>query len=154
MKWRKGWRMSSDVGEVKERLENELWRRWSDRKVGEWALLRHSSFFNPSFASPTSQALHLRLLASRPCFEFVKIKQIITNTAVLFIFFKIMSSPYTTYNLVKGILWIFKEFGRYFPWILSCALKSCSYYVQNYYNLKENTPLSTSVSSWFACQMT
>ena len=28
--------------------------------------LRHSSFFNPSFASPTSQALHLIHLASRP----------------------------------------------------------------------------------------
>ena len=30
--------------------------------------LRHSSFSNPSFASPTSQALHLVHLASRPCF--------------------------------------------------------------------------------------
>ena len=30
-------------------------------------LLRHSSFSNPSFASPTSQALHLRHLASSPC---------------------------------------------------------------------------------------
>ena len=29
--------------------------------------LRHSSFSNPSFASLTSQALHLRHLASRPC---------------------------------------------------------------------------------------
>ena len=29
--------------------------------------LHHSSFSNPSFASPTSQALHLRYLASRPC---------------------------------------------------------------------------------------
>ena len=29
--------------------------------------LRHSSFSNPSFASPTSQALHLIHLASRPC---------------------------------------------------------------------------------------
>ena len=29
--------------------------------------LRHSSFSNPSFASPISQALHLRHLASRPC---------------------------------------------------------------------------------------
>ena len=28
--------------------------------------LRHSSFTNPSFASPTSQAIHLRHLASRP----------------------------------------------------------------------------------------
>ena len=64
--------MSCDVGEVTESLENqnELWRRWSD-----WSLenelcftyvtahsptlpslyLRHSSFSNPSVASPTSQ---------------------------------------------------------------------------------------------------
>ena len=32
---------------------------------------RHRSFCNPSFASPTSQALHLRHLVSRPCFEVV-----------------------------------------------------------------------------------
>ena len=29
--------------------------------------LRHSSLSNPSFASPTSQALHLIHMASRPC---------------------------------------------------------------------------------------
>ena len=89
-----------------EGLDNELWRRWSFGKIGEWPLLcsfsnisdtsptsqlilqpfsrityvtaqsstlpllhlRHSSFSNPSFASPTSQSLHLRHLASRPCF--------------------------------------------------------------------------------------
>ena len=51
--------MSCDVGEVTERLENELWCRWSDGRVGEWALLRHSSFFNSSFAS-----LHLINLAT------------------------------------------------------------------------------------------
>ena len=33
-RWRK-WR-ACDV-EAKEGLENELWRRWSDEKVGEWA---------------------------------------------------------------------------------------------------------------------
>ena len=74
--------MSCDVGEVPESLENqnELWRRWSDWKLGEWALLilqafrrftyviahstnlpllypRHSSFSNPSVASPTSQLI-------------------------------------------------------------------------------------------------
>ena len=49
MKQQKGWRMSYDVGEVTEGLENELWRRWSDGRarnklrrrwsegrVGEW----------------------------------------------------------------------------------------------------------------------
>ena len=33
--------MSCDVGEATESLENqnELWRRWSDWMLGEWALL-------------------------------------------------------------------------------------------------------------------
>ena len=31
--------MSYDVGKATEGLENELWRRWSDGKFGEWALL-------------------------------------------------------------------------------------------------------------------
>ena len=54
---RKGWRMSSDVGKATEGLENELWHRWNDWKLGEWAELhlRHNSFSNPSVASPTSQ---------------------------------------------------------------------------------------------------
>ena len=34
IKWR-----ACDVGEAKEGLENELWRRWSDVRVGEWAVL-------------------------------------------------------------------------------------------------------------------
>ena len=34
--------------------------------------IRHSSFPNPSFDSPTSQALHLIHLASRPCFANVR----------------------------------------------------------------------------------
>ena len=34
-----GWRMICDVGEATEGLKNELWRRWSDGKIGEWALL-------------------------------------------------------------------------------------------------------------------
>ena len=93
------WRVC-DVGEAKDGLENELWRRWSNGRVGEWAvtLVKQSSFSNlsvtspmsqlflqpfrrftyvrahsptlpfsnPSFASPTSQALHLIHLASRP----------------------------------------------------------------------------------------
>ena len=46
-KRKKGWKMSCDVGKATEGLENELWRRWSDEKVGEWPelilslLLRH-----------------------------------------------------------------------------------------------------------------
>ena len=34
IKWR-----SCDVREAKEGLENELWRRWSNRRVGEWAVM-------------------------------------------------------------------------------------------------------------------
>ena len=36
---KEGWRMNCDVGKATEVLENELWRRWSDGKVGEWAEL-------------------------------------------------------------------------------------------------------------------
>ena len=55
-KRRKGWRSDGRVGEATEGLENELSLR-----------LRHSSFSNLSFASPTSQDLHLRRPANRPC---------------------------------------------------------------------------------------
>ena len=33
IKWR-----GCDIEEAKEGLENELWRRWSNRRVGEWAV--------------------------------------------------------------------------------------------------------------------
>ena len=35
-RWRK-WR-ACDIGEAKEGLENELWRRWSNGRVGEWVV--------------------------------------------------------------------------------------------------------------------
>ena len=48
VKWRKGWRMSSallwikrracDVGEAKERLENELWCRWSNGNFSKFSV--------------------------------------------------------------------------------------------------------------------
>ena len=91
MKRRKGWRMSCDIGESTERLENELCRASFSNPSFAFPTsqlilqpfrsfthitahsptfpllqLRHSSFFNPSVALPTSQALHLRHLASRP----------------------------------------------------------------------------------------
>ena len=44
--------MTCDVGTAAEGLENELWRRWSDVRVGEWG---GTSFANPYTASPTSQ---------------------------------------------------------------------------------------------------
>ena len=90
--------MSCDVGEVMERLENELcydynyepcsfsnlsftsqlilqpFRRFTHvtahSPTHPLLHLLHSSFVNPSFASPTSQALHLIHLANRPCVCF------------------------------------------------------------------------------------
>ena len=64
--------MSCDVGKATEGLKNELWRRQSDRKVGEWALLilqtfHHSSFSNPSVTLPTSQLI----LQPFHCFTYV-----------------------------------------------------------------------------------
>ena len=53
--------MSCNVGEATEGLENELWRRWSDEKVGEWALLwlnyELCSFSKLSVTSPMSQLI-------------------------------------------------------------------------------------------------
>ena len=63
-RWRK-WR-ACVVGQVKERLVNELWRRWSDRKVGEWALL--CSFSNLSVTWP------MALLILQPFFRFSYVK--------------------------------------------------------------------------------
>ena len=85
IKWR-----ACDIGKAKEGLENELWRRWSTGRVGEWAelipqpfhhftyittnspilpslYLCHSSFSNPSIASPTSQFI----LQPFFCFSYV-----------------------------------------------------------------------------------
>ena len=56
VKWRKGWRMSCDVGEAPPHSPTLTSLH-----------LRHSSFYSPPVASPTLQALHLRHLKSRPC---------------------------------------------------------------------------------------
>ena len=32
--------MNCDIGEATEGLENELWRRWSEGRVGEWAVMQ------------------------------------------------------------------------------------------------------------------
>ena len=39
MKQRKGWTMSCDVIKATEELEIELWCRWSNGRVGEWAVI-------------------------------------------------------------------------------------------------------------------
>ena len=77
MKQRKDCIMSCDVFKAAEALENELWRRWSDVRIGEWGgasfsnpssfHLRHSSFSNPSAALPTSQLV----LQPFRCFTYV-----------------------------------------------------------------------------------
>ena len=90
--------MSCDVGEAMESLENELcsffklfvvshtsqlilqaFRRFTYVMAHSPTLpslyllpLCHSSFSNPSFASPASQDFQLRHLASRPCFVLKK----------------------------------------------------------------------------------
>ena len=79
IKWR-----ACDVGEAIEGLESELWHRWSNGRIGEWPFhhftyvtthsqtllslyLHHSSFPNPSVASPTSQFI----LQPFFCFSYV-----------------------------------------------------------------------------------
>ena len=76
VKQRKGCRMNFDVGEMTEgqSLILQAFRRFSYVTAHAPTLpsfhLRHNSFHDPSVASPTSQALHLRHLASRPCLKF------------------------------------------------------------------------------------
>ena len=60
MKQRKGWRIICDVGEVTERLENELCSTvYSSALSPSFPSLhlRHSSFSNLSITSPTSQVI-------------------------------------------------------------------------------------------------
>ena len=67
--------MSCDLGKATEGLVNEVWRRWSDGKVGEWALLIYlyicelCSFSNLSVTSPTSQLI----LQPFRCFTYVTV---------------------------------------------------------------------------------
>ena len=56
--------MICDVGKATEGLENELWRRWSDIRVGDWGWV---SFSNSYIASPTSQLI----LQPFRCFTYV-----------------------------------------------------------------------------------
>ena len=68
-----GLEMSCDVGEVTEMLENEQ---------SSLLYLRHSSFFNPSFASPASQALHLRHTPMEIWIVMMKIKLVSGHSTV------------------------------------------------------------------------
>ena len=56
------WRMSCDIAKAMEGLENKLWCRWRDRKVGEWALLILQTFHHFTYVtahSPTLPSLYL-----------------------------------------------------------------------------------------------
>ena len=75
MKWREGGEWALSIGEVAERLEMsrahiQLSRHFTYLTAHSQTLpllhLRHNTFSNPSFAFPTSQALRLRHLVSRP----------------------------------------------------------------------------------------
>ena len=100
----KGWRisyhvgrMSCDVGEVTKvgewvstfpsQLILQPFRRFTYVTANSPTLplfhLRHSSFSNPFFASLTSQALHLRHLASRPWVYHVDLKYLYQTTSFL-----------------------------------------------------------------------
>ena len=46
--------MNCDVGKATEGLENELWRRWSDGKIGEWAYLILQPVFRFSYVTGSS----------------------------------------------------------------------------------------------------
>ena len=60
--------MNCDVSKATEVLENELWRRWSDRKVGEWTELIdidiYSRAHSPNFHHFTYVTTHSPTLPS------------------------------------------------------------------------------------------
>ena len=66
-KRKKGWRMNCDVGEVTNSWRMSRAHSYSQSRARSPTFsslqLRHSSFSNPFFASPTSQTLHLIHLA-------------------------------------------------------------------------------------------
>ena len=118
------WRRWSafDVGETTYGLENELWRRWSDGRVGEWrrswsdgrglkdeALLilqlpslhlRHSSFSNPSVPSPTSQLILLILL---PFHRFTYVIAYSPNLLSLHVH-HLTSSPWHSHSFIHSFI--------------------------------------------------
>ena len=57
--------MSCDVGKVTEGMENELWRRWSDGNVGEWALFILQRFRRFTYVTSHSTTLLSLLLRHR-----------------------------------------------------------------------------------------
>ena len=99
--------MSCDVGKAMEGLENELWCRWSDGKVGEWAelifiviaelilqpfrhftyVITHSSTLPPyhllhsSFSNPSVASLTSQFIL-QPFFRFFYVTSSFSNLSV------------------------------------------------------------------------
>ena len=99
--------MSYDVGEVTERLENELCFSYVTTHSPTLPLLHlhHSSFSNPSFASFTSQNLHLIHLASIP--GIYRIPTLVVHvegqTCLRADYFKYIHTYIHTYKLIQII---------------------------------------------------
>ena len=114
--------MSCDVCKTTEGLEHELWRRWSDGKVGELAelvgevsraqsptypslYLRRSSFSNPSFASAMSQ------LILQPFRRFTYVAAHSPTFPSLYLRHSSFSTPSVTSSMSKLILQLFFRFS-------------------------------------------
>ena len=141
--------MSCDVGKATEWLENELWCRWSDGKVGGWTLLcvwallilqpfrhftyvtthsptlislylRHSSFSNPSVVSPTSQ------LILQPLFRFTYVTAHSPTVPLLHLHHSSFSNPSFALPTSQLILQPFRCFtyvSAHSPTLLSPLLR-------------------------------
>ena len=118
--------MNCDVGKAAEGLENELWRRWRDVRVGEWGgasfyiilqplhrftyvtgysptipslYLRHSSFPNHSVASPASY------LILQPFFRFSYVTEwslLILQPLSLHLRYKLILQPFCRFTNVTA----------------------------------------------------
>ena len=58
--------MNCDVGQATEGLENELWRRWSDGKVGEWPslssiLIHYGRQWPEMLTRPKTSNIHIHI---------------------------------------------------------------------------------------------
>ena len=93
--------MSCDVGKAVEGLENELWCRWSDLRVGKWG---SASFSNPYIASPTSQLI---LQPFRP-FTYVTARS--TTLSMLHLGHSSFSNPSAASSTSQLILQTFRCF--------------------------------------------
>ena len=92
-----------------EGLENELWRRWSEGKVGEWAELidrdvQQSSFSNLTVTSPTSQ------LILQPFRHFTYVTAHSPTLPSLYLRHRSFSNPFVASPTSQHILQAFHRF--------------------------------------------